>query len=84
MYNTLRRHFYLIGLTNSPYVGGVEQRKKSQPTFVRVCSCGFTQTYISGLLPSWTHRMLKSLSLGEIWNRAPMTWHQIVGHKGPI
>jgi hypothetical protein len=36
LYNTLRRHFYLIGLTNSPYVEGAGQRKKSQPTFMRV------------------------------------------------
>jgi len=25
------------------YVGRVGQRKKPQPNFIRVCSCGFTQ-----------------------------------------
>ena len=30
--NTLRRHFHVMELNNSPFVGGVEQRRKSQHT----------------------------------------------------
>ena len=32
-HNTLRRHVYWMGLTISPYAGGVVQRKKPQSTF---------------------------------------------------
>lgn len=32
-HNTLKIHFYLMGLSSSPYIGGVEQMKKPQPTF---------------------------------------------------
>jgi hypothetical protein len=33
-HNTLRRHLYLLGLSNSPCVGGVRPQRKPQPTFV--------------------------------------------------
>jgi hypothetical protein len=31
--NTPRRHFYLMEFNSSPYIGGVEERKKPQSTF---------------------------------------------------
>jgi hypothetical protein len=54
-----------------------------------VWSSDFTQTYISGLLFSWTQRILRvSKYEGQLdlhWrNRAAMIWQQVMGHKGPI
>jgi hypothetical protein len=51
-HNALRRHCYLMGLSSSPDVGGVEQRERPQPTFcvstklwfhsdIRICVCFF-------------------------------------------
>jgi len=57
--NTLKRYFYLMGLTNSLFVGGMEQRKKPQPTFCVSAKHWlhsyihiYIHTYISGLLSS--------------------------------
>ena len=59
---TLRRHFYLMGLTNSLFVGGMEQRKKPQPMFC-VTAKLWLHSYTHVWAPFfWTQRMFKSLS----------------------
>ena len=58
-YNTLRRNLHLMGLNNSPNVGGVEQRKKPKPTFYE-CVKTWLHSDIHIWAPlSWTERIFK-------------------------
>ena len=59
-------YFYLMALTNSPYVRGVGQGKKSQPTCCVSVNFGFTQTCISGLI-LLDPEDVKSRSPGAVW-----------------
>jgi len=67
-HNILRRRVYLMGLNSSPYIEGVEQRKKPQPTFCVSGKVWVRSDIQIRAATSWTQRMLKSLSLGVIWN----------------
>jgi hypothetical protein len=69
LYNSVYTLFaFHILLNSSPYIGGLEQRKKPQPTFC-VSAKLWVHSDIQIRAPiSWTQRMLKSLSLGVIWN----------------
>jgi hypothetical protein len=86
VHNTLRKHLYLMGLTNSPLCRKCGAEEETSAHVLWVWGCGFIHTCKFGfhfLGP----RGLKSLSLGAIWNcrnRSAMTWHQITGHKGPV
>jgi hypothetical protein len=58
-HNTLRRHLYVMGLMDSPYVGGVQQRRVHEPLFC-VSVKPWLHSGISILAHfSWTQRMLE-------------------------
>ena len=58
--NTLRRHFHLMGLTNSPLCRRCrEQDESSADVLCEFKSFGFAQICISGLLFSWNQRTLR-------------------------
>jgi len=82
---TLRRHLYLMGLTNSPLCRRCEAEGRNlSPHSVRVRNSGFTQTCISGFL-SWTQRKFKrggNLKL-QYRNWATITCIRLWGTKGP-
>jgi hypothetical protein len=85
---TLRRHFYLMGLTNSLFVGGMEQRKKPQPMFC-VTAKLWLHSYTHVWAPFfWTQRMFKSLSQWVNQNFCkdtglPWLGIRLCGTKGP-
>jgi hypothetical protein len=86
--NTLRRHHYLMGLTNS-YAGGLEQRNKPHPTF-----CVSVKLWLHSDMRIWAPFFLdsedvKSLSLGAIWNfnigtGLPLLGIRLWGTKGRL
>jgi len=66
-----------------PYVGGAELRMKPRPTF-SVSEQLWLHSDMYFWVPfSWIQRTLR-VSMGAIWNWAPLNWYQIMGYKGPI
>ena len=87
--NTLRRSSLNGAEPIVSYVGGLEQRKKPQPTFyVSVKLSGFTHAQISEILFLVPRGYEESKCGGhlQLWhrNRAVLTWYQIMGHTGPL
>jgi len=79
-HNTMRRHLYFMGLINSPYVGGVEQRRKPQRTFCMKPSLhSDIRTYLGSLLLN--PEDVGSLSLEAIWNLRKGTGPPWLGHQ---
>ena len=81
----LRRYFYWMRLTNSPIYRrcGAEEETSAHV----LCKCDAWCTYLGSF--SWTEGMFRDSKSGghlelQLRNRDPMTWHQIMGHKGPI
>jgi hypothetical protein len=66
-HNTMRRQLHLMELTNSPYVGGVEQRMKSQPTLSVSVKAWFHSDMCTWAPCSWSQRILRVFRLGAIW-----------------
>jgi len=57
--NTLRRHFYVMGLLHSPLCKRYGAQEKPQPMFLPVRSLRFTLAHPISFLFSWTWRMLE-------------------------
>ena len=62
-----------MGLSSSPYIGRVEKTKQPQPTFCVSAKFWLLSDLHERDPIAWTQRMLKSPSLGAIWNLCKRT-----------
>jgi len=87
IHNTLRKHLYLMGLTNSPLCRRCGAEEETSAHVLCECEALALLTHAFWVPFSWTQRTLKSLNVGTIWNcrnKSPVTWHQIMGHNRPV
>ena len=84
-YNTLRRHLYLLGLSNSPLCRWCEAGEETSAHVLCECEALASRrhTYLGSFLEPGD---IKNLNFGAIWNcskAAGIPWFDM-GHKGPV
>ena len=89
-HNTLRRHLYLMGLTNNNSCRRCGTEEETSLHILSECEAlaSLRQAYRSSFFLD--PEDIKGLSLRAIWNfskgtkKDPLDWHHIMGHKEPV